>query len=115
MLWLLFGLGGVGLWLVHDSLLPARPRAPREASRIMAYLRDWLVQTGVPITPRMFLLVSFCGAVGGGGLAHLVLGWPIVDVLGIALGGALYPLVLHGRQTRQRQAVLQALPEAIDR
>jgi tight adherence protein B len=69
----------------------------------------------VPITPRTFLAISFTGAVFGGILAHVALGFPLADTLGIFAGGALYPLVLHGRHARQRQAVLQSLPEAIDR
>ena len=113
--WLPLAFVGLGLWLIHDSLLPARPRAPRGPSRTYTRLRDWLVQTGVPITPRTFLLVSLAGALAGGGLAHLVFGWPIIDLCGALSGGALYPLVLRGRHARQRQAVLRALPEAIDR
>jgi tight adherence protein B len=115
MFWLLFALVGVGLWLVHDSLLPAQPRAPRRPSRTFGRLRDWLVQTGVPITPRLFLLVSAGGALLGGILAHLLLGGPLFDAVGIALGGSIYPLVLHSRHGRKRQAVLRSLPEAIDR
>jgi len=116
MLWLLFGLVGLGLWLIHDGLLPKQPRVASKApSRALARLRDWLVQTGVAITPRTFMLITFSGAVLGGSLAHLVFGWPIVDALGIVVGGAVYPLVLRGRQAGQHQAILGALPEAIDR
>jgi tight adherence protein B len=115
MLWVPLAFVGLGLWLIHDSLLPARPRAPRGPSRTFARLRDWLVQTGVPVTPRTFLLVSLAGAIVGATLAHLVFGWPIVDLCGALSGGALYPLGLRGRHARQRQAVLRALPDAIDR
>src|SRR5919199_2088471 len=113
--WLPLAFVGLGLWLIHDSLLPQRPGARGGPSRTHARLRDWLVQTGVPITPRTFLLVSLAGAIAGAALAHLVFGWPIVDVCGAGAGGALYPAVLRGRHARQRQAVLRALPEAIDR
>jgi tight adherence protein B len=113
--WLPLALVGLGVWLIHDGLLPARPRAPRAPSRTYTRLNDWLVQTGVPITPRTFLLVSLAGASLGAALAHLVFGWPIVDVCGALAGGAVYPAVLRGRHARQRQAVLRALPEAIDR
>ncbi len=115
MLWLLIALVGLGLWLVHDGLLPARPRPPRRPSRTFARLRDWLVQTGVPISPRLFLLISSGAAIVGGMLAQLLLGGQIFDIVGVAIGGATYPLVLRGRHRRKRQAVLQALPEAIDR
>src|SRR5579859_7081292 len=115
MLWLLFALVGLGLWLVHDGLLPPRPRPPRHPSRAFNGLRDWLVQTGVPISPRLFVLISGGGAILGGVLAHLVMGGLTFDAVGIAIGGSVYPLVLHGRHRRRRQAVLQALPEAIDR
>jgi len=113
--WLLFGLVGLGLWLVHDSLLPARQKPPRRPSPTLARLRDWLVQTGVPIDVGTFVLISFGGASLGGVLAHAVFGWPLTDALGIAVGGALYPVVLRGRRARRRQAVLRSLPEAIDR
>jgi len=73
------------------------------------------VQTGVPITPRLFLLISAGGALLGGILAHLLLGGPIFDAVGTAVGGSVYSLVLRGRHGRKRQAVLRALPEAIDR
>src|SRR5919206_113823 len=56
--WLPLALVGLGLWLVHDGLLPARPRTPRGPSRTYVRLR---------------------------------------------------------RHARHRQAVLRALPEAIDR
>lgn len=115
MLWLLSGLVGLGLWLVYDGLLPPRPRPARRPSRVLSGLRDWLVQTGVPISPRLFVLISMAGALLGGMAAQLLLGGPIFDAVGIALGGAAYPLVLRGRHRRRRQAVLQALPEAIDR
>ena len=115
MLWLLFGLVGLGLWLIHDALLPARPRPPRAPSHTLARLREWLVQTGVPIAPRTFVAISIGGAILGGALAHLAFGWPTLDILGIAVGGALYPLVLRGRHSRARRAVLRSLPEAIDR
>ncbi len=115
MVWLLFGLVGLGLWLVHDSLLPARQKPPRRPSPTLARLRDWLVQTGVPIDVGTFVLISFGGASLGGVLAHAVFGWPLTDALGIAVGGALYPVVLRGRRARRRQAVLRSLPEAIDR
>ena len=113
--WLLFGLVALGLWLVYDGLLPSRPRPPRRPSRIVSGLRDWLVQTGVPISPRLFVLISIAGALLGGGVAQLLLGGPIFDAVGIVLGGATYPLVLRGRRRRRQHAVLQALPDAIDR
>jgi tight adherence protein B len=115
MLWLLFGLVGLGLWLVYDSLLPPRPRVARRPSRALSGLRDWLVQTGVPISPRLFVLISVAGALLGGIAAQLVLGGPIFAAVGFVIGGATYPLVLRGRHHRRRQAVLQALPDAIDR
>ena len=78
-------------------------------------LREWLAQTGVPISPRLFVLITTGGALVGGCLAHLVIGGPVIDVVGVAAGGAVYPLVLHGRHDRRRRAVVQALPQAIDR
>jgi tight adherence protein B len=114
MLWLLFGLVGLGLWLVYDGLLPPRARPTRQ-SRIRNRLRDWLVQTGVPISPRLFVLISIAGALVGGFTALLLLGGPLSLAVGMVLGGVTYPLVLRGRHRRRRQAVLQALPEAIDR
>src|SRR5690242_3442393 len=115
MIWLLFGLGGLGVWLIYDSLLPARPRPPRPPSRALSRLREWLVQTGVLITPRVFVLISLAGALLGGLAAQLLLGGPVFAVVGVLMGGATYSLVLRGRRQRRRQAVLQALPEAIDR
>src|SRR5688500_16593576 len=115
MVWVLFALVGLGLWLVHDGLLPHRPRPPRPPSRLAGRLRDWLVQTGVPISPRLFLAISGSGAVLGGVLAHLLLGGPVFDAVGAAAGASVYPLVLRGRHSRRRQAVLHALPDAIDR
>jgi tight adherence protein B len=115
MLWLLSGLVGLGLWLVYDGLLPPRPRPARQSSPVLSGLRDWLVQSGVPISPRLFVLISLAGALVGGLVAQLLVGGPILVAVGIVLGGAAYPLVLRGRQRRRRQAVLQALPEAIDR
>src|SRR5579871_138226 len=112
----LFGLVALGLWLVHDGLLPSRPRAPRRHSpAIFAGLREWLVQTGVAISPRLFLLICAGGALLGCLLAQLLVGGPVLDLVGAALGGGVYPLVLRGRHIRRRQAVLHALPEAIDR
>jgi tight adherence protein B len=61
------------------------------------------------------LLLSAASALLGGLAAHLLLGRPIFDAVGVVLGGISYPLVLRGRARRRRQAVLQALPEAIDR
>jgi len=115
MLWLLFAAVGLGLWLVHDGLLPPRQRPPRRPSRALTGLRGWLAQTGVPISPRLFALISIAGALLGAGAGQMLLGGPIVDAFGFALGGAMYPMVLRGRARRRRQAVLQALPEAIDR
>jgi tight adherence protein B len=115
MLWLLFGLVGLGLWLVYDGLLPPRPRGARRPSRVLSGLRDWLVQTGVPISPRLFVLISIAGALVGGIAAQLLVGGPIFDAVGLVIGAATYPLVLRARHRRRRQAVLQALPEAIDR
>ena len=112
----LFGLVALGLWLVHDGLLPSRPRAPRRHSpAIFAGLREWLVQTGVAISPRLFLLICAGGALLGCLLAQVLVGGPVMDLVGAALGGSVYPLVLRGRHGRRRQAVLHALPEAIDR
>src|SRR5215207_8545231 len=74
MLWLLSGLVGLGLWLVYDGLLPPRPQPARRPSRVLSGLRDWLVQTGVPISPRVFVLISMAGALLGGKAAQLLLG-----------------------------------------
>lgn len=115
MIWLLFGLVGLGLWLVHDSLLPARPTQPRRPRVTLARLRGWLVQTGVPISPRVFVLISLGGALVGGLLAQAIFGWVVIDVVGALLGGAVYPLVLHGRRARRHQAVVRVLPEAVER
>src|SRR3954454_8402498 len=115
MVWLLCGLVGLGLWLIYDSLLPARPRPPRQPSRLVSGMRDWLVQTGVPIGPRTFVLISLAGALVGGLAAHFLIGGPLFDAVGVVMGGLTYPLVLRGRHRRRRQAVLHALPEAIDR
>ena len=115
MLWLLMALVGLGLWLVHDGLLPARTRPARTAPRAWSGLHDWLVQTGVPISPRLFLALCLAGALLGGLLADVLLGGPIPGAVGLLLGGAVYPLVLRGRHARRRRAVLLALPEAIDR
>jgi Flp pilus assembly protein TadB len=115
MLWLLMALVGLGLWLVHDGLLPPRPHPPRRPSRAWSGLQDWLVQTGVPISPRLFLAICLAGALIGSLLASLLLGGPVPGAVGLVVGGAVYPLVLRGRHQRRRRAVLQALPEAIDR
>src|SRR3712207_1043133 len=102
MIWLLFGLAGLGVWLIHDSLLPGRPSVRRPQPAVLTGLREWLAQADVPITPSTFLAVSTGGAVISGLVAHLVFGWLIMDLVGAVLGGGLYPMVLHGRRTRRR-------------
>src|SRR5262249_1007631 len=63
----------------------------------------------------LFLAITFLSAGVGGTAAHIVYGWPVLDVIGLVAGGAAYPLVVRARHDRRRQLVRRALPEAIDR
>jgi tight adherence protein B len=115
-LWLAVGLVGLGLWLAHDGFVqPVRPaRVGRVGLR--ERLGDWLLQAGLEgVTLPMLVGTTLAGALAGGLLVHVLLGWPVADLLGVVAGGLAYPLWLRARHARQRDRVRQALVEVIER
>jgi tight adherence protein B len=114
--WLALGLVGLGLWLAHDGLVrPVRP-APASRVRLRERVGDWLLQAGLEgVTLPILVCTTLAGALAGGLLVHVLLGWPVADLVGAAAGGLAYPLWLRGRHARQRGRVRQALVEVIER
>jgi tight adherence protein B len=114
--WLGLGLVGLGVWLAHEGLTGPSRTSGSIAAGPRARLADWLVQAGLAgITVPMLLVVSLVGAVAGGLITHILLGWPVADLLGVLAGGLAYSLWLRGRHARQRSRIRQALVEAIER
>ena len=114
--WLALGLVGLGLWLAHDGLVrPVRP-ARVGLARLRERVGDWLLQAGLEgVTPPMLVGTTLAGALAGGLLVHMLLGWPVADLVGSVAGGLAYPVWLRGRHARQRDRVRQALVEVIER
>jgi tight adherence protein B len=114
--WLALVLVGLGLWLAHDGLVrPARP-ARASGAGLREKVGDWLLQADLEgVTLPMLVGTSLAGALAGGLLVHMLLGWPVADLVGSLAGGLAYPVWLRGRHARQRARVSQALVEVIER
>lgn len=113
----LFGLllFGLGLWLLYDTVAPNRPApGPRPPSRTLLRLQDLLVQAGLErVRPRDVVLLCVVLAALGGLAAHVLLGWPLLDLLAAVLG-ALAPLAwLRARHAHRRAVIQRALADAI--
>jgi tight adherence protein B len=113
-LWLALGCVGAGIWLAHDELTRPSVVVARRPSRTLLRVQDLLVQAGLErATPASVVLLCLACFVMGGLVAHVLLGWPLID-LAAAIAAGLAPLAwLRGRHARKRAVVQRALPDAL--
>lgn len=103
---------GLGVLLVYEGL--TNPGEPDPDGRRLDRVRDFLIRAGLrEVTPRDFVLFSLGSGLVVTVLAQLVLGWPILSLLGFGLGlGAPFAYFVQ-RHDRRRRAIQGALAEAI--
>lgn len=103
---------GAGLWLLYETATTPGGRRPSSARWRRA--RDWLRQAGVEDgTPGGFLALSLGAALLAGLVAQLLLGWPVLDLIALALGGSAPLLVFRARRQRRRVILRAALVDAL--
>jgi len=101
-----------GAYLLLDGLV--RPRLVSTDRGRLRWVEEWLLRAGLrEVTPRDFILFSVaCGLVSGV-LLQLWLAWPVVTVGAAVLGGHGPTLYYRRRHGRRREAVQDAVVEAI--
>ena len=103
---------GLAIYLLYEGLTNPRPADGRQ--RRLQQVDEFLVRAGLrDVTPRDFLLFSAGAGLLAGTIAQVLLGWGVVSLLALVLGGAA-PFVYYLRRHERRRAAVQAgLAEAI--
>lgn len=78
-------------------------------------LKEQLAEAGFEIEPKQFYLISAAAALLLAGLAHLLVGVPILTLSFLLIGGLGLPkLVVKIAANKRRTAFLRALPDALE-
>ena len=111
---------GVAVSLVYEGLTNPAPFDPGEAARrrlraASDRLAEFLAAAGLPdVSPREFLGGSLLAGRVVGAVTELVLGWPLVALVGFGIGLGL-PFGYYARRRDRRRAATQAqIADAID-